>query len=54
MQWDHGLLKLFDVPAEMLLRIRPSSERRGYGNTLGKVAVAADLGDQQAALFGQA
>jgi len=53
LQWDRGLLKLFDVPAEMLPVIRPSSDRRGYGRTLGRVALTADLGDQQAALFGQ-
>jgi glycerol kinase len=37
----------------MLPAIRPSSDRRQYGLTLGRVPLTADLGDQQAALFGQ-
>ena len=53
LQWDRGLLELFQVPIEMLPAIRPSSDRRAYGRTLGQVPVTADLGDQQAALFGQ-
>jgi glycerol kinase len=53
LQWDRGLLKLFDIPPEMLPAIRPSSDRRRYGHALGAVPVTADLGDQHAALFGQ-
>jgi glycerol kinase len=55
MRWDAGLFDLFGVPAAMLPEVRPSSEV--YGNfPIGgvDVPVAGDLGDQQAALFGQA
>jgi len=58
--WDHELLKVFDVPASMLPEVRPSSDEKTYGSTdsdgfLGaEVPVAGALGDQQAALLGQA
>jgi glycerol kinase len=57
--WDDDLLAEFDVPAEMLPEVRPSSDEALYGHTdpegfLGAaVPVAGALGDQQAALFGQ-
>ncbi len=60
LQWDPELLQLFDVPESMLPRILPSSDAQGYGRTRadgplgGKVAIAGDLGDQQAATVGQA
>jgi glycerol kinase len=55
--WDQGILDVFGVPASMLPTIRPSSAV--YGNvhssqSLHDVPVAGDLGDQQAATFGQA
>ncbi|MGJ9414346.1 glycerol kinase GlpK [Aeromicrobium sp. CF4.19] len=56
--WDDELIALFDIPKQMLPEIRSSSEV--YGHTLadgpvgGEVPVAGDLGDQHAALFGQA
>ena len=55
--WDEDLLRLFDVPAEMLPRIGASAEV--YGETaahlLGApIPIAGVAGDQQAALFGQA
>jgi glycerol kinase len=55
--WDEDLLRLFDVPAEMLPRIGASAEV--YGETaahlLGaSIPIAGVAGDQQAALFGQA
>ncbi|WP_181690829.1 glycerol kinase GlpK [Natronomonas sp. LN261] len=59
MHWDEELLAEFDVPAEMLPEVRPSSDENLYGHTdpdgfLGaEVPVAGALGDQQAALFGQ-
>ena len=59
MEWDHELLEEFDVPAELLPEVRPSSDDAYYGHTddegfLGaEVPVAGALGDQQAALFGQ-
>jgi glycerol kinase len=59
MEWDDELLEEFDVPAELLPEVRPSSDDAHYGHTdpegfLGAdVPVAGALGDQQAALFGQ-
>ncbi|WP_353634302.1 glycerol kinase GlpK [Halobacterium sp. NMX12-1] len=59
LEWDDDLLAEFDVPAEMLPEVRPSSDEDLYGHTepdgfLGaEVPVAGALGDQQAALFGQ-
>jgi glycerol kinase len=55
LRWDPQLLELMGVPAAMLPRIVPSSAV--YGEARGPLAgvpVAGDLGDQQAALFGQA
>jgi glycerol kinase len=59
MDWDEELLAEFNVPAETLPEVRPSSDEDYYGHTdaegfLGaEVPVAGALGDQQAALFGQ-
>jgi len=58
--WDDRLLSEFDVPRACLPEVRPSSDDDYYGHTdpdgfLGAdVPVAGALGDQQAALFGQA
>jgi glycerol kinase len=55
MQWDDELLDLFGVPRPMLPEVRTSSEVYGECDLAGaRVPVAGDLGDQQAALFGQA
>jgi glycerol kinase len=54
LDWDDGILRTLGIPRPMLPEIRSSSEI--YGNArggLGGVPVAGDLGDQQAALFGQ-
>src|SRR5262249_26493606 len=54
LDWDPDMLKVFGVPRAMLPAIQPSSAI--YGKATGQlagVAVAGDLGDQQAALFGQ-
>ena len=53
--WDEDLLDLFGVPPQMLPEVRPSSEPNFYGRAcaFGHVPVCGDLGDQQAALFGQ-
>jgi glycerol kinase len=54
LDWDDEILGILDVPRSMLPEIRASSEV--YGETKGDLAgipVAGDLGDQQAALFGQ-
>jgi len=57
-RWDDELCRLFDVPHEVLPSIRPSAHVFGEctaGLLAGKaVPVAAVVGDQQAALFGQA
>jgi len=54
LDWDDELLDVLGVPRVMLPEIRPSAEV--YGEARGPLAglpVAAALGDQQAALFGQ-
>ncbi len=52
--WDPQLLNFFDIPATILPEIRPSMQSYGLGRgTLAGVPIAAALGDQQAALFGQ-
>ena len=57
-QWDEEMLKELQIPASMLPKIMPSSYVYGYtvkeGPFGGEIPVAGDLGDQQAALFGQA
>ncbi len=56
LRWDEELLRLFNVPANLLPAVKTSSEV--YGHTastlgLGHVAISGVAGDQQAALFGQ-
>ncbi|HEX5540199.1 MAG TPA: glycerol kinase GlpK [Micromonospora sp.] len=52
--WDSELLDVMGIPAAMLPQIRSSAEVYGTaGGALAGVPVAAALGDQQAALFGQ-
>lgn len=54
LDWDTDILKLMDIPRSMLPMIRSSSESYGVGTgELGGIPIAGDLGDQQAALFGQ-
>lgn len=55
LDWDPALLDALGVPAAVLPVIRPSAEVYGHvrGGALDGVPVAAALGDQQAALFGQ-
>ncbi|MBP2703762.1 glycerol kinase GlpK [Microbispora sp. RL4-1S] len=54
LSWDPVLLDFFGVPRAMLPEIRPSSETYGTARrVLPGVRIAAALGDQQAALFGQ-
>jgi len=54
--WDEEILALFNIPAAMLPRIASSSEVYGQvaAGPLFGVPLAGDLGDQQAALVGQA
>jgi glycerol kinase len=54
--WDDELLRVLDVPRELLPEVRSSSEN--YGETAAgifdsKIRVGGVAGDQQAALFGQ-
>jgi glycerol kinase len=60
LDWDADILKLMGIPRAMLPAVKPSSAV--YGTATGEspslgglagVPVAGDLGDQQAALFGQ-
>jgi glycerol kinase len=54
LDWDDEMLTVMGVPLAMLPAIKASSEV--YGEAVGDLAgvpVAGDLGDQQAALFGQ-
>lgn len=54
LQWDTDLLSILDIPIQIMPKIASSSEVYGYShNILPRVAISGDLGDQQAALFGQ-
>jgi glycerol kinase len=58
--WDPDLLQALSIPPPMLPRILPSSSPEPFGLTRrggpfgGDVPICGDLGDQQAALVGQA
>ncbi len=54
--WDHSIAGTIGVPLSMLPQIRASSEIYGEvsSGALKGVKIAGDLGDQQAATFGQA
>ena len=60
LDWDQELLDILTIPREMLPAIRPSSDKATYGlsSLLGAsetgIPVCGDVGDQQAALMGQA
>jgi len=60
LQWEPELLGLFAIPEAVLPEIRSSSAARPYGFTRpdgpfgGEVPICGILGDQQAAMFGQA
>jgi glycerol kinase len=54
LDWDDEILDVLGIPRSMLPVIRSSSEVYGKAKgALGGIPVAGDLGDQQAALFGQ-
>ncbi len=55
LDWDEGILGEIGVPRAMLPEIHASSEVYGKakGGDLDGIPIAGDLGDQQAALFGQ-
>lgn len=58
--WDDSMLELFKIPASMMPSIVPSSDPDTWGTTTGQgpfgaqIPVCGALGDQQAALVGQA
>jgi glycerol kinase len=56
LQWDSAILKDFGIPLQMLPKIVSSSEVYGAATlpAIAGAAIAGDLGDQQAALVGQA
>jgi glycerol kinase len=56
LQWDEAILSDFAIPIQTLPKIVSSSEVYGHANitAIRDVAIAGDLGDQQAALVGQA
>jgi glycerol kinase len=56
LQWDREILEDFGIPIQMLPKIVSSSEVYGTARltAVEGVAIAGDLGDQQAALVGQA
>lgn len=57
LEWDDEILKLLNIPREMLPKVASNSEIYGYTTPYsffgGKVPIAGMAGDQQAALFGQ-
>jgi glycerol kinase len=60
LDWDNEILRVLAIPHQMLPRIVPSSDPDTWGTTAKDgpfgyaVPVCGDLGDQQAALVGQA
>jgi glycerol kinase len=57
LRWDADLLRLFDIPEEILPQVVSSSEEIGMTHAAlfgAPIAVAGIAGDQQAATFGQA
>jgi glycerol kinase len=55
LDWDEDILKTIGIPRAILPEIKSSSEIYGeiQSGDLAGIPVAGDLGDQQAALFGQ-
>jgi glycerol kinase len=56
-QWDAELLKILDIPAELMPTVQPSSSIFGNvsADVLGaSIPIGGVAGDQQSALFGQA
>jgi glycerol kinase len=57
LQWDDELLEIFNIPREVLPEVKPSSCIFGLSDrkiTGVEIPLASAIGDQQAALFGQA
>jgi len=54
LDWDPDILKILGIPRAMLPAVGSSSDTYGYAKgALEGIPVSGDLGDQQAALFGQ-
>ena len=55
LDWDDAMLEVMGIPRSMLPEICSSAEIYGYATgALEGLPIAGDLGDQQAAMFGQA
>jgi glycerol kinase len=60
LDWDDELLRIFNIPRQILPRITSSSDPKGWGTTYAEhcsgeeIPICGNLGDQQAALVGQA
>jgi len=60
LDWDQEILEIMNIPLQVLPRIVPSSDPKTWGITTptgpfkSSIPVSGDLGDQQAALVGQA
>jgi glycerol kinase len=57
LKWDEELLKIFDIPLNMLPKVISSNDVFGYTNCdgilNGEVPITGIIGDSQGALFGQ-
>ncbi|UWD34549.1 glycerol kinase GlpK [Mesomycoplasma molare] len=60
LDWDQEILDLFEIPKEILPKVKASSEHYGYvkphhwsNKAKGEVPITGVAGDQQSALFGQ-
>ncbi len=53
LDWDEELLGILQIPRSLLPKIESSSQIYGYAKSIGDIPITSDLGDQQAALFGQ-
>lgn len=56
LSWDEDILKEFDIPMEMLPKVKPSSCIYGETDSSflgGSIPIGGAAGDQQSALFGQ-
>lgn len=55
-EWDDDLLRLFNIPRNLLPEVKPSSKIYGVTGSFipdSRIPIAGIAGDQQAALFGQ-
>ena len=56
LRWDEELLELFDIPAQILPEVKPSSciyGKTAYELMGGEIPISGAAGDQQCAMFGQ-